>query len=203
MDYIWWEKTVEYLFVKQSLARDCIIAPLDGTHEKAGDTVIAQSGRFVLIEFKKDKTKISSEFDKFANGYEGYKQASNVLADRAKHHFFVFGLIGASGKSRAPQLCLSACGYFSQETKKIKDMFNDGVDIESFKSYLKDLFRFKKTGATGTTGFSLEDSYSLVVGVADLNNSVACMSLGDFVASFLPEFTPLIQQDFQELDLGG
>ena len=37
-EWTWWEKTVEYLFVRQT--KFLKITPLDGNHEKAGDAIL-------------------------------------------------------------------------------------------------------------------------------------------------------------------
>ena len=50
-EWTWWEKTVEYLFVRQ--AKFLKIAPLDGNHEKAGDAILRnKNGKYYLVEFK-------------------------------------------------------------------------------------------------------------------------------------------------------
>lgn len=62
---IWWEKTVEYLFVLKHFKNQACIAPLDGLQEKAGDVLLENSGRWTLIEFKRDIHSLDSEIIKF------------------------------------------------------------------------------------------------------------------------------------------
>ena len=72
-ELIWWEKTVEYCFVANYLKG--MIAPLDGNPEKSyGDAFLKNNGRFSLIEFKRDKSTLKSEEDKFTN----YKKGKNM-----------------------------------------------------------------------------------------------------------------------------
>jgi len=66
MKMLWWEKTVEYYFVKQCLL-DIDIAPLDGDVEKIGDPLTHNNGKFLLIEFKRAFENLSSEKRKYAD----------------------------------------------------------------------------------------------------------------------------------------
>ena len=58
---IWWEKTVEYKFVCDYCNNLLFLMPLDGNHETAGDTILNNSEKFILVEFKKEFTNIRDE----------------------------------------------------------------------------------------------------------------------------------------------
>lgn len=97
----WWEKTVEYRFLEILLNNDKLvpkenksdssIVPLDGTHEEeAGDAILKLSDKWVLIEFKRDKTCLSSEIQKYGD-LNNYKSAKDKLQNDGDHHFLIYG----------------------------------------------------------------------------------------------------------------
>lgn len=64
---LFWEKTVEWIFVRKYYEPRMFAAPLDDTAEGAGDVLINFSGikKWLVIEFKSDETKIPTERGKF------------------------------------------------------------------------------------------------------------------------------------------
>lgn len=67
--YNWWEKTVEYTFVIQAHNQKFLkLAPLDGDHEQAADTILQdENSKFCLIEFKKGAASQGDEYIKYLN----------------------------------------------------------------------------------------------------------------------------------------
>ncbi len=106
--YIWWEKTVEYAFVRNILPSAADAFPLAGDVEKSfGDLLIQDGTRCRLIEFKRNKAAIQREkekfpafasdaadenvkpgrfFDLFKKAFQGFERLGGSDA-----HFFVYG----------------------------------------------------------------------------------------------------------------
>lgn len=65
-DVLWWEKTVEYVFVLRHLGTDAVM-PFAGKPEQAwGDLLVKGGlGNLCLIEFKRAKVSIRSEYEKY------------------------------------------------------------------------------------------------------------------------------------------
>ena len=89
---LWWEKTVEYYFVKQCLL-DVDIAPFDGDVEKLGDALTHNNGKFLLIEFKRAFENLSSEKNKYKDWEESAKaiKVHNAAWVDGGFHIFIFG----------------------------------------------------------------------------------------------------------------
>lgn len=175
MSLIWWEKTVEYQFVLMvAQARKLFIAPLDGAHERAGDTIFSSDNRWVLIEFKKDADSISTEKTKFIN----YNIAKNELSLKDAHHHLVYG---QEGKESIQRLQLCSQTYFSGAGCNLAGILNSGTEFDTFKQYVEQYTQFKKgaKGGSGGGGLSL-DEFTLVAGVNADNNIVECLSLSEF-----------------------
>jgi hypothetical protein len=64
---IWWEKTVEYTYVRDLGIGD-FAAPFDGNEEQMGDAVMKRENRWLLIEFKRTGHQFSSERKKYPKG---------------------------------------------------------------------------------------------------------------------------------------
>jgi hypothetical protein len=61
-----WEKTVEWSYVRKHLRCEDFAAPLDGDEEKAGDVAIGfENLSWCLIEFKRDRGALKSEREKY------------------------------------------------------------------------------------------------------------------------------------------
>lgn len=113
----WWEKTVEYLFIRDHVCEDHMLSPLDGTHERAGDALFAADNKWILLEFKRDLGSIRDEERKFLD----FDEARCTLYGRDGHHLIVFGYNG-DGK-----LALGGRTYFSDRSFKISDYLDHGV----------------------------------------------------------------------------
>ena len=63
----YWEKTVEWHFVRHHLPSSAVAAPLDGDKEAASDALLSfgDPTKWLLIEFKRDLDSISKEADKY------------------------------------------------------------------------------------------------------------------------------------------
>lgn len=190
----WWEKTVEYKFIV-SCAIDKVLklAPLDGNEERAGDTIISQNNKWIIIEFKKDKDSIKTEKDKFID----FDKAKKDLKNEDKHHFIVYGSIKVEDNTK---LDLNYITYFSENKQAtIKEMLNNSKDKEGFKSYLKKLISYKKsnkgTNSSGNGNLDVED-YALVAAVNTEGNIVECQSLKEF--SINEELNITINNDYSE-----
>lgn len=175
MSLIWWEKTVEYQFVMMvAHAKKLFIAPLDGAHERAGDTIFSSENRWVLIEFKKDADSISTEKSKF----DQYQNARAVLVSKDAHHHIVYG---QESKESTQHLQLCSQTYFSKACCDPAGILNSGSVFDTFKQYVEQYTKFKKghKGGSGGGGLSM-DEFILVAGVNAGNNVVECLSLSEF-----------------------
>ena len=174
MSLIWWEKTVEYQFVLLVVqANKLFIAPLDGAHERAGDTIFSSNNRWVLIEFKKNAKSIATEKAKF----DQYAIAHAALASIDDHHYIVYG-----DESKSIQrLQLYSQTYFSATGSVPTKILNSGYEFDAFKQYVEQYTKFKKgsKGDSGGGGLSM-DKFTLVAGVNADNNTVVCLSLSEF-----------------------
>ncbi|UTH73346.1 hypothetical protein [Chromobacterium sp. IIBBL 290-4] len=170
---IWWEKTVEYKFVRQFIKDNHMIAPLDGKHEAAGDAILGLGLKWVLIEFKKDASSINSEIEKFGNRWI---EAKKSLTGKDTHHFLIFGQLSeVDGKL---DINLRAVNYFSLNKIKCNEIFSCGVDPETFNAYLVEFAKFKET-VSSSGGMDLQ-AYEQVMGVNANGEVVACASLKEF-----------------------
>ncbi|MBI6681266.1 hypothetical protein YA0697_06025 [Pseudomonas viridiflava] len=196
----WWEKTVEYLFVKKYLPQvadkpNSYVAPLDGDHGIIGDVVFSRHTQWVLVEFKRNDSSLSSDNDKFPN----YNRAKDALKDQDSLHFFVYGT--ASPDSG---LILEACTYFSRKQVNIDTLIEGGVPYPAFSQYVADFVRLRKRGGDGgfTTSFSPSTDprsgggafldYSTVLGIID-GKITHSMSLGEFRALGNPPRAPWLR----------
>ncbi len=165
----WWEKTVEYYFIRKFIPDEMILSPLDGKEEKAGDTFLSNNEKWVILEFKKDFESLASEKKKYKN----YEAAADELSPEDNHHFLIYGQIldgsfGLGGKT-----------YFSNRpVSTISEIFDAGKNKEKFISYLEKLIKHKtKVGesAGGSVG-----SYSFVAGISKDKKITSCMNLYEF-----------------------
>lgn len=165
----WWEKTVEYYFIKKYIPDEMILSPLDGNQEKAGDAFLSSNEKWVILEFKKDRPSLSSEKKKYTN----YDDAKNALSPNDTHHFLIYGQI-SRGK-----FCLAGETYFSGSTvSNIKEIFEAGKDKDEFIAYLETLIQYK-TKVDEASGGAV-GSYSFVAGIGAENKITSCMNLYEF-----------------------
>lgn len=107
----YWEKTVEWLFVKLYIMPKMAAAPLGGNEEAAGDVMLSflPDDKWLLLEFKGNESGFSSETKKYPifenekwkdlDANPDFKQrlsdafhnlANKVKSDRHAPHFFVY-----------------------------------------------------------------------------------------------------------------
>ena len=159
----WWEKTIEYKFILLCAREKLLkLAPLDGNEEKAGDTLISNNNKWIIIEFKKDQYSINTEIDKFIN----FDKAKKDLENKDQHHFIVYGSINVESNTKLKLQCIT---YFSgREQRNIKEMLSKGKDKSEFKTYLAKLISYKKsnkgTASSGNGNLDVEN-YALVAAV--------------------------------------
>jgi hypothetical protein len=162
----WWEKTVEYFFI-QKYVSESIIAPLDGNEELAGDALLSNNQKWVIIEFKDRASSLNSEMKKF----KSYERAKQELQDHDHHHCLIYGKI-KNGK-----FDLGAQTYFSRKgIGTLENFLKSGLRKDEFIQYLQKLVSYKaEVGSTGSVG-----SYSFVAGISKNNKITSCMSLYEF-----------------------
>lgn len=180
MDILWWEKTVEYFFVKKYVDLNMFIAPLDGDHEKAGDAIFSNVNAWVLIEFKRDKSTINDEIGKFKN----YELAKDALESIGSHHLIVYGVAEKNNFS------LECRQYFSEKNLPIEQALISGAEKDRFISYLRKFLEFKKTSKGGV------GVYSIVAGVSSDGVVTKCMKLSEFAEALKLE--KALQQKLQQ-----
>lgn len=175
MSLKWWEKTVEYEFVlRVAKEKHFFLAPLDGAHEIAGDAIFSSKNRWILIEFKKDASAITTEKTKFTD----YKKAYEALSLKDRHHHLIYGKENTAAPSR---LCICAQTYFSGTTcAELKEVLASGTEYEVFKEYVAKYIAFKKPPSGGGGAVASLNDLTLVAGVNTDNNTVCCLSLSEF-----------------------
>ncbi len=190
----WWEKTIEYKFILLCAREKLLkLAPLDGNEEKAGDTLISNNNKWIIIEFKKDQYSINTEIDKFIN----FDKAKKDLENKDQHHFIVYGSINVESNTKLKLQCIT---YFSgREQRNIKEMLSKGKDKSEFKTYLAKLISYKKsnkgTASSGNGNLDVEN-YALVAAVDTDGNIVECQSLSEFSINEVLDIT--INNDYSE-----
>lgn len=180
---VWWEKTVEYYFVKKCLDNDELIAPLDGKHEQAGDAILAAKLKWVLIEFKKDVDCLESEEKKFRD----YQLAFKELSSHDKHHCLIYGVFGTTKESPNTEVFdIKFCTYFSRSgLTDYQDLLGNGTDIDTFACYLEALTKHKKqpSGDGSSGGMNMAD-YAQVLGINARKKVVTCLSQAEFAKAW-------------------
>lgn len=172
----WWEKTVEYQFIldvgRIEKYRD-FLAPLDSSLERAGDALFAKNNRWILIEFKKDRSCIERERSKFSN----FDNLKRELGSGDDHHYIVYGSIDPDSSKFA----LSARTYFSgKHRKSLDEVFNSGLGIEQFSNYLRRFTPKTKSDSTSASGGLDIRDYSLVAGVSPNGSAIGCMTVTEY-----------------------
>ncbi len=175
----WWEKTVEYAYVRKT----CIpVVPLAGTQETAiSDAIAGWKGFGFIIEFKKDMSAFKREEDK----YENMAAARRYFLEEQRGpknlpHVFVFG------QETNGYLGLWACDYWHEGPApfQLGDAHLDltllkryGMETENLLAYITELADFRTT-AEGTSGGSvlLYDEGSECFGLVDLNEVLLALS---------------------------
>lgn len=165
-NWIWWEKTVEYVYALGQLGGYEQICPLAGSHERAGDVIAKKKMRWWLIEFKrfgptpsviKRATQIASEIKKF-KGSDAAKTALRdyLIGNDIKFHSIVYG----SHTTKEGSLSLGAHDYWhSGQSRVVFELMETThtCNHTDFTDYLH-LFMDAKGGDTGgTDGGNWED----------------------------------------------
>lgn len=176
---VWWEKTVEYFFVSLfSTLTEGFVAPLDGDQERAGDAIFSLSNRWLLVEFKKDRSCLYREREKFTN----YDEAAYALEGMDGHHLLIYGFEETDGN-----LGLTAITYFSQvPLANQKEVLASGCTPGEFWSYLEKIRGFKKSSGNknGSSSDGLKASdYSMVMGVNN-DQATGCMTVAEFAQAY-------------------
>lgn len=184
MSIKWWEKTVEYLFVKKHIDEDSLVIPFDGVYELQSDGALCVASTWILIEFKKEKASIHSEKRKFYD----FEAAKQKLSNSDSHHHIIYGAPIKNGESLG--LILKSQTYFSgEESPNIESLLKSGIGFETFQRYLKDFVSLKKTTVEDAGGVVL-DTNSNVLGVTSSGKVVECMSMKEYVLEHFPEMKP-------------
>jgi|GEM_PF-3554685 len=113
-EYFWWEKTVEYCFVRSILPDLAFAAPLAGTVEKVlGDLLTQDVNGLRLIEFKRTAGDIMHEKDKYPDLAALTGSFTSLLKehhpnlhehDAGSAHWFVYGRGPRAGTPAGLQL---------------------------------------------------------------------------------------------------
>ncbi|MCF6439523.1 hypothetical protein L1077_08800 [Pseudoalteromonas luteoviolacea] len=165
----WWEKTVEYYFIRKFITDEMILSPLDGEQEKAGDAFLSNSERWVVLEFKKNFESLASEKKKYKN----YDAAAAELSHSDNHHFLIYGKVEDGSFS------LVGKTYFSNKlVPEVGRVFEAGKEKEEFISYLEKLIKHKSKVSESSSGSV--GSYSFVAGISKDKKITSCMNLYEF-----------------------
>jgi hypothetical protein len=177
-DKIWWEKTVEYKFVALLLSKKKLdlALPFSGKQENAGDAIFSEKSKIILVEFKKRKSNIVSEEEKYGDKFE---DAKKELSPSDEHHFLVYGEMVNDSFS------LKAETYFSRNKKEIESIIDNGVGFSEFNDYLAKLLEFKKKDGRGGAGGIGPEDYTSVIGVE--GGKGRSVSLKEYICSIYPK----------------
>lgn len=193
----WWEKTVEYYFIRKYIPEDMILSPLDGEHEKAGDALLSNNEKWIILEFKKDFESLSSEKKKYKN----YDLAKTELSPMDSHHFLIYGQINNN------KFSLAGNTYFSDNSvSTIDEIFKAGKEKKEFISYLEKLIEHKSK-ISESSGGSV-GSYSFVAGISNNNKVTSCMNLYEFgldhglKLEYKPEIKKEVKQEYSGPTMG-
>ncbi len=171
----WWEKTVEYFFVKKYLSEKAIV-PLAGKEERAGDAILCGNEKFILIEFKRDKASLCTEKDKFID----YEKAKSALSDEDSHHLLIYGI------NSEQKFSIKAITYFSQKSySSIGEALAAGKPKDEFDQYLKKFLKFKNQKSVDGNGSLSTELFYIVAAIDQHNNIVSCCSLAEYIESVL------------------
>lgn len=168
MGQYWFEKTVEYKYVLETIPR---IKPLAGALEKFfGDAIEGSNGTYKLIEFKRTAGHRRFENKKFKRlrsetGYLDLKQQARTavgIADgEVKGHYLVYGsdpnpASPESENSLFPELRLEQCDYWNWGS--VMDCSPENMPAFSSKQRFHDylLFLLKCRSGSGSAGGLVE-----------------------------------------------
>lgn len=179
---LWWEKTVEYAFVRQILPQDYLAAPLAGDAEKFFGDLMSENneGLARLIEFKREMANIQTEVVKYypkdevpeGQTFEGawLEAMNNEPCAGSLGHWFVYG----EQQRETGELKLVGCQYGPEEAKAFwidKDAQLGYVKPKQLLEYMERLLNMRTRGG-GWSG-------SMVV--ATLNGKSMVMKPAEFI----------------------
>jgi hypothetical protein len=174
---IWWEKHVEYKFVQDS--EFDFAAPLSGAAEAAlSDLIFGASDKLVLIEFKRNRTAISSEAEKFTKPLE---EVAAALEGQPKCHYLMYA------ESKNDSLSLEGCEYWGRSAVSPKEVLSRGVSLEDFKSYCESLMPYRAPDKRCNSVFSFS-GLEQVVGIS--SGKVKTVTFSEFLARHHPDLGP-------------
>lgn len=164
----WYEKSVEYAFVRKFTK--LIVTPLDGNLEKFGDTIFNSENSFFLVEFKKDCSQqcVKSEREK----YQDYKASANQMIQSNGHqcHFVIYGHnANKSFSLKATEYCCFIMDYICDID--IETLSNNAINYDEFKKYLSVVLEEKLRGKKSDT-----DAGGII---SSLDNMVAISNTGE------------------------
>jgi len=208
---IWYEKTVEYLFVAQAMKdnEDCFLAPLSGKTEGQGDLQFLSDTRYGLVEFKKT-LDITSEYKKFDGDQAGYNKAKKdpTISKHTENPFhwlvaaesvteitfpspattFLEDKIKVTVKTK-PIFQLVAAPYFdidnSQKDSVTDTVLSSGVELEEFNKYVKEFLTYRKNRGPND-GDDSQWSHSLVLAIGP-NGQHMAIPVGQWVNTHIPK----------------
>lgn len=181
-DRIWWEKTVEYLYVSREMARYTFAAPLAGSHEAAGDAVLrGLNARWTLVEFKRAESDIRTELAKYEYADTDFKTRVALTFGNKEHpHFMVFGCCDENGvlelRARHYWGRWTGVEFIRDRDVAVESISEYGQEYDHFEQYLSRLLYLKSRTRSGS---SRTPQFDTVVGIAD--DCVTTVTLSDFI----------------------
>lgn len=170
----WWEKTVEYSFVRKILMDNSIACPLAVQPEKwMGDLIEQIEDHFRLIEFKRSVNSIKDENKKYGDGETDYLTVCKDIPDcQNAAHWLVFGEAVGDGKNATMKLKYRQ--YHSQNSDRDLNSSSDLsiMKFSDFKNYIDKLMQLRGGTAGGAGGL-------VMAGVG--NNQTTVMDLTEFI----------------------
>lgn len=191
----WFEKTVEYAFVRRF--SDFLACPLDGRLEAMGDVLFGLDDNFFLVEFKVDDSpsSVSSERKKYSDANASIQalQANPF----SSCHWTVFGTVENNRFSLAmrnyPDFLSPHPGNMKLHMSK-SQLIASAINYENFCHYLEIVIKEKLKGRKGGGGgIAAAVSNMLVV-----NDKGATASVVEAVSALELERKLQLQQHLQQ-----
>ncbi|UNU73783.1 hypothetical protein LU293_02450 [Moraxella nasovis] len=195
MNIKWFEKSVEYAFVRQF---DFIATPLDGNLEKMGDVIFGEDDKFFLVEFKRtsELACIQSEQKK----YTDFQHSINTLSSSQSSscHFIIYG---ANNNQSFVLLMTNYCDFLNNNLKDRfysvdkKRLFDSAISYQDFKQYLEVVIEEKLKGKKeGSAGGIIHELDNMLV----VNNEGVVASLFEAIQEFKLEKNLDLSQKIQK-----
>lgn len=149
----WYEKTVEYAFVRKFLNIDAM--PLSGAAEKIGDTMFYEDNHFYIVEFKRGKN-IGSEIESEQNKYSDHSKSMDALAinDATQSHYVIFGKINEQkkfGLFAAKYIDFVRNSYNPWPITNLHTSFTPITSQKTLKEYLQLLIEEKESSSSSNS----------------------------------------------------